>query len=131
MQATHRPVTEQTVTTPAATLRAAAHYLARHGWTQGGYYEPTGTGIDPAACVVGAIGVVCYGEPNFAPAMNYNAPAWAEFDTARQVLDDYLLPRYGQEAYGFNDDRDRTAEQVIGALHAAAERWEQTQGGGR
>ena len=130
MQATHQPVTEQPVTTPAATLRAAATYLAAHGWTQGAYYDTSANPVTPAACTIGAIGVVCYGEPILAPALNYDDPAWVDFDAARQALDEYLLPRYGVEAYGFNDDRDRTAGQIIEALRAAAELWQHIHGGG-
>ena len=130
MQATHQPVTQQTVTTPAVTLRAAAAYLAAHGWTQGSYYDASANPVTPAACTVGAIGIVCYGQPNPAPALNYDDPAWVDFDAARQALDEYLVSTYGVEAYGFNDDRDRTAVQVIAALHAAAERWQHIHGGG-
>jgi len=121
--------------TPAVTLRAAATYLDRHGWCQGGYYEQTGRGILPAACQVGAIGMVCYGSQVDAPAQHFEHPGWGDFEAAVAYLDRYLAVRYGLdeygfnvEAYSFNDVKGRTADQVIAALRAAADKWDAEHG---
>ncbi len=63
-------VPSERAVTPAATLRATALYLDRHGWCQGSYYDATAVCFTPAACLVGAIGMVCYGGPVDAPALN-------------------------------------------------------------
>jgi hypothetical protein len=117
--------------TPAVTLRAAATYMDRYGWCQGGYYEQTGRGILPAACIVAAIGMVCYGYQVDAPAQNFEHPGWGDFEAAVAYLDRYLAARYGLddnglpvEAYSFNDTRGRTAEQVTAALREAAHQWD-------
>src|SRR6266536_5797947 len=68
--------------TPATTLRDAAGYLDRYGWCQGGYYEQTARGVMPAACTVGAIGMVCYGSQVEAPAMYFDHPGWGDFEQA-------------------------------------------------
>ena len=56
------PATEM-VTTPATTLRDAALYLERHGWTQGEFYfhDANHSTPTPPACAVGAIRVVTCG----------------------------------------------------------------------
>jgi hypothetical protein len=131
------PAVTATVTaviTPAVTLRAAATYIDRYGWCQGGYYEQTGRGILPAACIVAAIGMVCYGHQVDAPAMNFEDPGWGDFEAAVAYLDRYLAARYGLddnglpvEAYSFNDTRGRTADQVTATLRAAADDWDAEQ----
>lgn len=131
MQCTQNTVT--TTVTPATTLRDAASYLARHGWVQGCYYDYTATVFTPAACVVGAIGIVCYGGPVDAPAQHFEAPGWAQFEAALAFLDLYLFNRYGSTvaptSYDFNDAKGRTADEVIGVLNAAADEWDRTYGG--
>jgi hypothetical protein len=115
--------------TPATTLRAAALYLSRHGWCQGAYYDQTATCFTPAACLVGAIGMVCYGGPVDAPAQNFDDPGFDAFETAVAYLDRYLTVWFDLDVYSFNDARGRTAEQVIAVLWAAADKWERTNGG--
>jgi hypothetical protein len=117
--------------TPAVTLRAAATYLVRYGWCQGGYYEQTDRGILPAACIVAAIGMVCYGHQVDAPAMNFEDPGWGDFEAAVAWLDRYLAARYGLddnglpvEAYSFNDARGRIVQEVIATLREAAHQWD-------
>jgi hypothetical protein len=117
--------------TPAVTLRAAATYIVRYGWCQGGYYEQTDRSILPAACIVAAIGMVCYGHQVDAPAMNFEDPGWGDFEAAVAWLDRYLAARYGLddnglpvEAYSFNDTRGRTVGEVIATLREAAHQWD-------
>jgi len=119
MNPTHNPA-ETVSATPARTLRDAASYLARHGWIQGCYYDQTATAFTPAACLVAAIGMVCYGGPVDAPALNYDDPGWGDFEDAVCWLDGFLLSTYGVDVYEFNDAKGRTAAEVIAALHAAA-----------
>ena len=114
--------------TPAATLRAAASYLSRYGWVQGCLYDPSAMVFTPAACLVGALGMVCYGGPVDAPALNHEDPGWQDFDEALTFLDDYLSShRYGTNAYAFNDAKGRTVEQVLAVLAEAAEAWDHAQ----
>jgi hypothetical protein len=117
--------------TPARTLRDAAQYLARYGWMQGGYYDATATVFTPAACLVGAIGMVCYGGPVDAPAQAFDDPGFGWFEAANTFIDAYLAEvhdagpgeRY-TDAYAFNDAHGRTAEEVIATLRAAANYWD-------
>jgi hypothetical protein len=119
--------------TSATTLRAAATYLDRHGWCQGSYYEQIARGLMPAACLVGAIGMVCYGGQVDAPAQHFEDPGWGDFEAAVAYLDRYLDQHLadpdGADVYSFNDARGRTAEQVTAALRSAADEWDRTQGG--
>ena len=123
------PTAIRALVTPAVTLRATALYLDRHGWCQGSYYDQAATVFTPAACLVGALGMVCYGGPVDAPALNYHDPRFGEFDAAYAYLDRYLLDRYELVAYEFNDARGRTADEVIAALRSAADEWDRTHGG--
>lgn len=126
MQPTQHPVTGSTVT-PARTLRDTALYLARYGWIQGAYYDASGGSFTPPACLVGAIGMVCYGGPVDAPAHNYDDPGFGDFEPALAWLERHLADVHDiGDAFRFNDAKGRTAEQVIAVLNAAAERWEET-----
>jgi len=112
-------------TTPACTLRAAARYLARYGWVQGCLYDPSATVFTPSACLVGALGMVCYGGPVDAQALTSDDPGYAQFDAALSYLDVYLAGRwYAQNGYEFNDARGRTLADVIAVLFEAAMAWE-------
>ncbi|AXO37774.1 hypothetical protein [Micromonospora sp. B006] len=136
MHATQNTVAEQ-VTTPARTLRDAALYLSRHGWTQGAYYDATSGSFTPPACLVGAVGMVCYGGPVDAPAQMFDAPEFADFNAALTYLDWYLALRFADSqyyerldtAYDFNDAKGQTADAVIAVLNAAANAWDRTNGG--
>ena len=115
------------VVTPARTLRATAVYLARHGWVQGCLYDPSATVFTPAACWVGALGMVCYGGPVDAPAVNYEDPGYGDFVAAQQFLQKYLKATRGDEGlYSFNDVRGRTREEIIAVLNEAADQWERS-----
>jgi len=76
----------------------------------------------PAACVVGALGMVCYGGPVEAPAQMFDEPGFAEFEAALAWLDGFLSDRYGfASSYDFNDAKGRTVADVILALGEAAD----------
>ena len=106
---------------PACVLRSAADYLERHGWIQGSYYDAASGVFAPPACMVGAIGMVCYGGPVDAPAQHFDDPGFLDFEQAVLHLDRYLLvAEDGTESYEFNDARGRTVEQVMDVLRKAA-----------
>jgi hypothetical protein len=107
--------------TSARVLRSAALYLERHGWIQGAYYDATARTFTPAACMVGAIGVVCYGRPVDAPAQMFDDPGYLDFEEAVLHLDRYLLVEDGRESYEFNDAHGRHADDVLHVLRRAAD----------
>jgi hypothetical protein len=113
-------------TTPARVLREAAVYLTRRGWVQGCYYDQTATVFDPAACTVGAIGMVCYGGPVDAPALNHTDPGFAAFEAAVAYLDGWLIEHYGQDVYSFNDTPGRAVCDVVVSMRSAAFEWDHT-----
>jgi hypothetical protein len=106
--------------TAGLVLRLAALYLQRHGWVQGAYYEFTAECFTPAADMVGAIGMVCYGGPVDAPAQQFDDPGFLDFEEAVLHLDRYLLVMDGSQSYEFNDVKGRRVEDVIGVLRKAA-----------
>src|SRR5436305_762096 len=105
----------------ASILRRAALYLGLHGWIQGAYYDTTSRVFTPAACLVGALGMVCYGGPVDAPAQMFDAPGFPEFEQALLFLDAWLTVEHGCVSYAFNDAKGRTADQVTRALADAAD----------
>jgi hypothetical protein len=115
-------------TSPARTLRDAALYLSRHGWCQYAYYTMPAPTPTPPACAVGAIAVVCYGEP-VDPVVFDDEPEWVDFDTAVTAADHHLTVTVGTDLYSFNDSPHRTAGQVIAALYAAADAFDEAHGG--
>jgi hypothetical protein len=102
-------------------LRSAALYLERHGWIQGAYYDATEGVFTPAACLVGAIGMVCYGGPVDAPAQHFDDPGFLDFEEAVLHLDRFLLVEDGSESYEFNDAKGRRVEDVTHVLRQAAD----------
>jgi hypothetical protein len=108
--------------TAAQVLRDAALYLERHGWIQGGYYDATTGVFTPPACLVGAIGMVCFGGPVDAPAQHFDDPGFLDFEAAVLHLDRYLLAEDGSESYEFNDAKGRRLEDVTRVLRDAASR---------
>jgi hypothetical protein len=115
-------VTETDDENTSRVLRSAARYLERHGWIQGTYYDATAGTFTPAACLVGAIGMVCYGGPVDAPAQHFDDPGFLDFEAAVLHLDRYLLAEDGSESYEFNDAKGRAAWHVIQVLEDAAAR---------
>ena len=119
------PDTSDVSDTVARTLRDTAWYLHRHGWVQGCFYDPSATVFTPAACLVGALGMVCYGGPVDAPAHHTDDPGYGDFDEAMTHLEGYLAAyRYGVDVYEFNDAKGRTLDQVLGLLDDAATSWD-------
>jgi hypothetical protein len=106
----------------AVVLRSAADYLTQHGWIQGAYYDATTGSFTPPSCLVGAIGMVCYGGPVDAPAQHFDDPGYLDFEEAVLHLDRFLLVEDGSVSYEFNDARGRTVEQVTDVLRQAAAR---------
>jgi hypothetical protein len=121
MQPTHPELTQVSPTTTARTLRDAATYLSRHGWIQGAYYDPAAEVFTPAACTVGAIGMVCYGGPVEAPAQMFDHSGFDEFEAAVSYLDRLLADEMGHGVYEWNDDRARTWADVVETLVEAAD----------
>jgi len=127
--------TEPVVITPADILRAAAHYLYRHGWTQEAYYEPMFNRPWPAADALGAIGMAVHGHDHDNP-LSRELPGWAQFTAAHDALNTHLkrvcdlgtrpeLITIGD----WNDLPEQTAESVITVLRAAADEWDRIHGG--
>lgn len=121
--------------TPADTLRRAAYYLQRHGWTRGAYYATTNTDTPPA-CVTGALAVAAYGYPHPDPYTDTfhpdspDADRWHAFVTAEYQLSHHLGLKPAdrdslepETLYGWNDDPTRTGHEVIATLHAAANQY--------
>jgi len=115
-------VTETDDETTTRVLLDAATYLERHGWIQGVYYDATSGSFTPAACLVGAIGMVCYGGPVDAPAQHFDDPGFLDFEAAVLHLDRYLLAEDSSESYEFNDAKGRRLEDVLRVLRDAATR---------
>ena len=131
MQPTQVPVTTAGDPKPCVgeTLRAAALYLSRHGWVQGSYYDQTATVFTPAACLVGALAMVCYGGPVEAPAEHLDTPEGAMFEAALSYLDGFLRIHHGVIAYEFNDAKGRTLGEVLAVLEEAAQVLDRVHGG--
>jgi hypothetical protein len=115
-------VTETDDDTTGRVLRDAATYLERHGWIQGVYYDATSGSFTPPACLVGAIGMVCYGGPVDAPAQHFDDPGFLDFEAAVLHLDRYLLAENSSESYEFNDAKGRRLADVTRVLRDAATR---------
>ena len=107
--------------TAGQVLRSAAVYLERHGWFQGSYYDGTSGVFTPPACLVGAIGMVCYGGPVDAPAQHFDDPGFLDFEEALLHLDRWLLVNDGSESYEFNDAKGRRVEDILHVLRQAAD----------
>jgi hypothetical protein len=116
--------------TPAHILRDAAAYLANRGWIRGQAFADT-TADQPAGCVYGAIRIACGGSPN----RHLTDEQDAAIDRAMGALAGYLQPvdrdvdgMHRGSVYpivtSWNDDPHTTADQVIAALHAAANAWD-------
>jgi hypothetical protein len=129
MKATHNPPAEVR-TTPADLLRCAALYLYRHGWTQCDYYAPVFDAVTPPACASGALAMAAYGSPLDVPYIADRSEQ-VDYRAALRALIDYLDLGGANEVFLWNDAPGSTADEVINALNAAADRWDilHTQGG--
>ena len=107
--------------TAGAVLKSAATYLERHGWIQGAYYDATAVIFTPAADMVGAIAMACYGGPVEAPAQHFTDPGFLDFEEAVLHLDRYLLVYDGSVSYEFNDAKGRQFTDVLRVLRQAAD----------
>jgi hypothetical protein len=136
MKATHQPPTLDTEDgrpSPAEILRAAAAYLARHGWVQGDMFDDPHTAT-PAACAYGAIKMATCGGSQ----TGYTDEQATDCGRALGVLAGHIdvcfhvwgIDEHGQPGDSYqvvadwNDDQDRTAEHVIAALTEAADEYD-------
>ncbi|MFI0031308.1 hypothetical protein ACH4M8_18650 [Streptomyces albidoflavus] len=96
--------------------RAAAH-IDRVGWAQGDWYEETPDlqPKDSPVCADGALTVAAYGEPRGA-GVHRKPDEFALHSAAVTVL----IRHIGEGLIDWNDAEDRTKEQVVGAMRAAA-----------
>jgi hypothetical protein len=129
---------DQTVITPADTLRGAARYLELRGWTQGDYYAFIAEVPFPPACVTGAIGMAAHGTRVESPT-TCSVPTAREFRLAFHYLSGYLIDNdligdngtdpdeaTGDAPFCWNDGYGQTADNVIATLRAAADDWDWT-----
>ena len=162
MKDTHTPIEARPTTdpdldaelTPAALLHGAAVYLHRHGWTQGEVFDLVG-GPDPdtaiiddenigplwpKACAVGAINMAGYGRCMLTADTEPTDDEARPVIRALRVFAATIDPDYDPcetsavDVIGdWNDAEDRTRDDVIQALHDAADDWDRihTTGGAR
>jgi hypothetical protein len=143
MKATHEhptPRTDTTTVTPGDVLRGAAAYLRRHGWIQGEIFDVLVTGPFPPACAIGAINMAAHGRCTLTADDDTTDPDDVDALTAMRIFAAYLDPDYDPWATScidvigdYNDDRSRSADEVIDALRDAATDYEamHTTGGAR
>jgi hypothetical protein len=132
MQATHQPPTTDTSaarTSPAELLRGAARYLRRHGWTQGEFFDLLTEQPFPPACTLGAISIAASGRCLADPFTTLDDPASDDAIRAARILAAYLDPDADPwtsaiDIIGdWNDHDTRTLDDVIDALHTAADEY--------
>lgn len=99
----------------AADLRAAAEVLRRDGWCQLTAHRFWGQ-----HCAAGAIEVAV--DPHWKDSAGWEDDQNARFSRATYALQDYI----GASPTFWNDAPDRTADEVIAALEAAADAAEAT-----
>lgn len=119
--------------TPADVLRGAARYLELHGWTQDQLFaDAWESGQFPPACALGAIAIAAYGCVIDWP-YNTHRPEHRLFVRSVDFAEDYIDVITCRDASPllseWNDIHDRTAEEVITALRAAADDWDRTHTG--
>jgi hypothetical protein len=121
------PTAANVEATPADTLRGAALYLQRHGWTRFSYFD--GQRPTPPACAQGAIVVATYGVATEHP-YSQDFPQRRLLARTIDFFDDYIrgvataLDDEDCPATVWNDLPCRSATEVIAALRDAADRWE-------
>ncbi len=137
MHPTHNPSVDVTAvvdSTPADVLRGAALYLRRHGFHQGDMFASLTT-LTPPACAQGAVKMAICGSPH----ATYTLDQAGLFDQTMTVLAEHAGMPYDWDAHrlpdtepvapaewvaDWNDDPDRTVEQVITAMTTAADDWD-------
>jgi len=118
-----------TESTPQALLKRAADVIDKRGWHQGGYTNDTG-----CVCTLGALRVAAAGVPDDAPYWDvqsaaldlpgrFDDPDHDEVDRAAVALEDYFGRHniLGWDVADWNDNPERTKDEVTAALRAAAE----------
>lgn len=143
MKPTHQPVADTTTDpamNPAALLRGAALYLKLHGWTKGQFFEVFDKTTQPflPACASGAIMTAAHGHCPLYGALPRSAdeeptPEALAALTAMRVFAAHLDPEHDLYPLGpsaidvigdWNDDQDRTLDEVVEALTDAADDWD-------
>ena len=136
MQSTQHPATlpGDNASGSAATLRHAAAYLRRYGWTQYCYYRYTldtaATGTFPQACVAGAIRCAVLGRPieNLLDVIGtfWNDEEQEAIWAAEDLLADLINPdrtpgafEPGELIHDWNDAPGRTLADVLDTLETA------------
>ncbi|GAA3271324.1 hypothetical protein Dvina_45080 [Dactylosporangium vinaceum] len=124
----------------ADTLRRAADYIDQHGHEKFDYFA-SGTrrtdrtsGTLPAACAIGAISYAAYGRVRRDPWGSYTElyrTPTNPFSITVLWFEDFVCAQYGNSVSGWNDHPDRTADDVIQSLRAAAEVYDMSHGGQR
>jgi hypothetical protein len=109
----------------AADLRAAAEVLRRDGWTQGAYHTLAGCHCAEGALAL-TVGQHVYDEGLPDAPVTYLDVNWWAVNTEsawlrRDAAEDALRHHVGPDIVEWNDTPDRTADEVIAALEAAAD----------
>ncbi len=105
--------------TPQEMLQEAADYLAEHGWCQGNFFENNDESLDVcagrgnAACAIGALHAVRVRKLRVLGVPVYTGIVGDAAGLLSTYLDYIPVPAW-------NDDPERTAEDVILALRRAA-----------
>ncbi|WP_426506718.1 DUF6197 family protein [Dactylosporangium sp. McL0621] len=124
----------------ADTLRRAAHYIAEHGHHRYDYFASgtrrtdRETGTLPAACAIGAISYAAYGRVRRDPWGSYTDLTLNPtngFSDAVLFFEDYTKSHFGNTVSGWNDAPNRTADEVVTTLHAAADAFSASAGDAR
>jgi hypothetical protein len=134
MKATHNQSTTAVIDpqiTPADLLRGAALYLQHHGWTQGELFDYLTAAAFPPACAIGALNAAAYGRCMLtADDDTDESDAWGVL-TALRVFAASIEPDYDpfqtsaiDVIGGWNDEKDRTVNEVVQALTEAADDWD-------
>jgi hypothetical protein len=154
MHRTHNPTApaantdDLSVITPATILRGAATYLENHGWTQGRYYGANDP--FPPVCADGALGMAAFGRTNAGLPGETKTAGYRDYNRARDAFNQYLVDNGHRPhcddpwcqcqntddcrcdsddtnvLFAFNDDDQRTKDDVIQALNAAADDYDWT-----
>ncbi len=136
MHLTQNPVSE-VEQTPADHLRHAALYLTRYGWTQLDFYSWSDQDevLLPSACLVGAIRVAVCGRACSSADTNSQD---REIRAAMYLIAEHLglgpdnecdavdveAAEIEARLAGWNDKEERTCEQVLAELTAAADAYD-------
>lgn len=128
--------------TPADLMRGGARYIQRYGWHQMSMFASDSGEAFPPACAIGGIRAAVTGNP--APGYASCGESPADLRLYERVLAEFaahlLVNNIAVDAYtadtitdlpravigDWNDEPERTAAEVIQALHDAANEWDRT-----